>query len=388
MLLTVHALCTFLAYGTTSAVARLLGAGDEDEAARQAVQGLWLAAGIGVALAAVGWATAGPLVEALADDPAVAREAAIYLRLSLPGLPALLLVLAGTGYLRGLQDTRTPLVVAVASAGANLVLEVVVVYGFDQGIGASALATVVAQWGAAIVYLRTIGRSAGRLGVALRPHLAELRRLLVVGGALVVRTGALRATLLVATAIAARIGTVELGAHQVAYEIWTALALALDAVAIAGQALLGRLLGAGDADGARAAGRRMLQIGAVTGVAAAALVLALRPWLPALFTDDRAVAAACGFVLLHVAVLQPLNAVVFVLDGLLIGAGDLRFLARAMVGATAAFVVAAGAVHRLELGLGWLWAAIGLFMLARVVPLWRRWASGEWAVVGAPARRD
>jgi putative MATE family efflux protein len=386
VLLTVHALCTFLAYGTTAAVARLLGAGREEDAAGQAVQGLWLAATIGVALAGIGWVVARPLVEALADDPAVAREALVYLRLSLPGLPALLLVLAGTGYLRGLQDTRTPLVVAVVSAAANLVLEVVVVYGLDKGIGASALATVAAQWGAALVYLRTIGRSASALGVAVRPHPAEIRRLLVVGGALVVRTGALRATLLLATAIAARIGTVELGAHQVAYEIWTALALALDAVAIAGQALVGRLLGAGDAGAARAAGHRMLQIGAVTGVVAGAAVLALRPWLPDLFTDDRAVAAACGFVLLHVAVLQPLNAIVFVLDGLLIGAGDLRFLARAMVGATAVFVVAAGVVGRGELGLGWLWAAIGLFMLVRGVPLWRRWRSGDWAVLGVPVR--
>ena len=386
VLLTVHALCTFLAYGTTSAVARLLGAGDEEEAAHQAVQGLWLAAIIGVALAGLGWATARPLVDALADDPAVAHEAAIYLRLSLPGLPALLLVLAGTGYLRGLQDTRTPLVVAVGSALLNLVLEVVVVYGLDRGIGASAVATVIAQWCAALVYLRTIGRSARRLAVAVRPHLAEVRRLLVVGGALVVRTGALRATLLVATAVAARISTVDLGAHQVAYEIWTALALSLDAVAIAGQALIGRLLGAGDAEGARGAGRRMLQIGLVTGVGAGALVLAVRPWLPDLFTDDRAVVAACGFVLWHVALLQPLNAVVFVLDGLLIGAGDLRFLARAMVGATAVFAVAATAVWQLELGLGWLWAAIGLFMAVRGVPLLARWRAGTWAVVGAPAR--
>lgn len=386
VLLTVHALCTFLAYGTTSAVARLLGAGAEEEAGHQAVQGLWLAAAIGTVLAAALWVVAGPLVEALADDAAVAREAEIYLRLSLPGLPALLLVLAGTGYLRGLQDTRTPLLVAVGSAAANLVLEVVVVYGLDKGIGASAVATVVAQWGAALVYLRTILRSASRLGVARRPHPAELRRLLVVGGALVVRTGALRATLLVATAVAARIGTTELGAHQVAYEIWTALALALDAVAIAGQALIGRLLGAGDADAARAAGRRMLELGVGTGVLAALLVAASRPWLPDLFTDDRAVVAACGFVLWHVAVLQPLNAVVFVLDGLLIGAGDLRFLARAMVGATALFAVAAGLVWRFELGLGWLWAAIGLWMAARAVPLGRRWAAGGWAVVGAPTR--
>ena len=265
ILLTAHSLCTFLAYGTTSAVARLLGAGDEREAAHQAVQGLWLGALLGTALAALGWIFATPLIGVLTDDPAVAAEAEVYLRISLPGLPALLLVLAGTGYLRGLQDTRTPLVVALVSATANLVMEVVLIYGFDQGIGASALTTVLAQWGAAAVYLRVIGRAARGLGVAIAPHAASLRRLLVVAQALVVRTLALRGSLVLATAVAARIGTEDLAAHQISFELWSAFAFALDAVAIAGQAIIGRLLGAAEVERAGEAGRRMLQIGLGTG---------------------------------------------------------------------------------------------------------------------------
>lgn len=383
VLLTVHSLCTFLAYGTTAAVARLLGAGDEREAAHQAVQGVWLGVFIGTLLAVVLWPLAPPLVSALADDAAVAEQAEIYLRLSLPGLPALLIVLAGTGYLRGLQDTRTPLLVAVGSAFANLVLEVVVVYGFDKGIGASAVATVVAQWGAALVYLRTIGRSARQREVGLAPHAASLRRLLVVARALVVRTMALRASLVLGTAVAARIGTDDLGAHQVAFELWSALALALDAVAIAGQALIGRLLGAGDAESAWSAGRRMLELGVLTGAAAGVVVVLSRGVLPDVFTDDPAVAALTSFVLWHVAALQPLNGVAFVLDGLLIGAGDLDFLARAMAAAALLFGVAALFVLALDLGIGWLWFAIGLFMSARAVPLLARWRSGAWAVVGA-----
>jgi putative MATE family efflux protein len=383
VLLTAHALCTFLAYGTTASVARLLGAGDEREAAHQAVQGIWLAVGLGTALAVAGWPLAGPLVRALADDPAVAQEAAIYLRLSLPGLPALLLVLAGTGYLRGLQDTRTPLVVSLASAVLNLAIELVLVYRFDQGIGASALATVVAQWAAAGVYLRTTGRAARDLGVGLRPHLASLRRLLVVARALVVRTAALRGSLVLATAVAARIGTDDLAAHQVAFELWSTLALGLDAVAIAGQSIIGRLLGAGDAAAARAAGRRMLEIGLATGLVASALVVAGRPFLPEIFSDDPAVVGLTGFVLWHVAALQPLNAVAFVLDGLLIGAGDLAFLARAMTVAALVFAAGAAAVLVLDLGIGWLWVALGLFMAARAVPLLARWRAGAWAVTGA-----
>jgi putative MATE family efflux protein len=382
VLLTAHALCTFLAYGTTASVARLLGAGDEREAAHQAVQGLWLAAGIGAALALLGWATAPALVDLLGAEGDVARHAELYLVVSLPGLPALLAVLAGTGYLRGLQDTRTPLVVAVASAALNLGLELLFVYGLGYGIGASAAMTVVAQWCAAAVYLRTIGRSARRLGVDLRPHVATLRRLLVVAGALVVRTTALRGALVLATAVAARIGTTDVGAHQVAYELWNTLALALDALAIAGQALVGRALGAGDADGARAVGRRLLELGVAGGLVAGAAVAASRTFLPEVFTDDAEVARLAAFVLWWVAALQPVNAIVFVLDGLLIGAGDLRYLAGAMAGAAVVFAACAGAVLTTGAGLGWLWAAIGAFMAARLVPLAVRWSGDRWAVVG------
>jgi putative MATE family efflux protein len=383
VLLTAHALCIFLAYGTTASVARLLGAGDEREAAHQAVQGLWLAALLGTSLALVGWLLADPLVGLLGADGEVADHAELYLVVSLPGLPALLAVLAGTGYLRGLQDTRTPLVVAVVSGLANLVLELVLVYGFDMGLGASAATTVLAQWGAAAVYLRSIGRAARRLDVDLRPHGPSLRRLLVVAGALVVRTSALRGALVLATAVAARIGTADVGAHQVAFELWSTLALGLDALAIAGQALVGRALGAGDAAYARVVGRRLLHLGIVAGFLAGGLIAAGRAGLPELFTDDAEVARLAAFVLWWVAALQPVNAVVFVLDGLLIGAGDLRFLAGAMAVAAAVFVAAAAAVLVTGAGIGWLWAAIGAFMVARFVPLAARWAGDGWVVVGA-----
>jgi len=383
VLLTAHALCTFLAYGTTAAVARLLGAGDEREAAHQAIQGLWLAAAIGSALALAGWVTAPALVGLLGAEGEVAEHAELYLVVSLPGLPALLAVLAGTGYLRGLQDTRTPLLVALVSAAVNLVLEVVLVYGFDRGVGASALATVVVQWGAAAVYLRTIGGAARRLAVGLGPDLGRLRRLLVVAGALVVRTMALRGALVLATAVAARIGTADVGAHQIAFELWSTLALALDALAIAGQALVGRHLGAGNAAAARAAGRRLLELGAIAGVLAAGLLVAGRAALPDVFTADAEVARLAAFVLWWAAALQPVNALVFVLDGLLIGAGDLRFLARAMAGSAAVFAAAAAAVLATDLGIGWLWAAIGAFMVARLVPLAQRWRGDRWAVEGA-----
>ena len=383
ILLTGYSLFVFLAYGTTGTVARLLGSGDRAEAARQAVQGLWLALALAVAVAILLFASAPGLVGALGAEGAVRTNALVYLRISVLGLPALFVTMAGTGYLRGQQDTRTPVVVAVATAVFNLVVQLVLIEGFDQGIGASALATVLAQTGGAAVYLWRVVSSARALAVPLRPDLARVRRLAVVGRDLLVRTAALRVSLLAATAVATRIGTTDLAAHQIAFELWSFLALALDAVAIAGQSLTGYALGAGDAEGARAVGQRMLQWGLIAGVAFAAVVVALRPWLPGIFTDDPGVRALAGFLLWWVAVLQPVNGVAFVLDGILIGAGDLRYLAAAMVASMMAFLAAAGAVVLTGAGIGWLWAALAVLMGARVATLLARFRTGAWAVTGA-----
>jgi putative MATE family efflux protein len=373
----------FLAYGTTAAVSRLLGAGDEREAAHQVVQSLWLAALIGLGLVVVGYATSGLVVDALGASGAVRTNALVYLQVSLLGIPAMLVVLAGTGYLRGLQDTRTPLALAIGTAVLNLVLELVLIYGFDQGIGASALSTVVAQTVAAAVYVQRVAGAARRLGADLAPHPASLRRLVVVARDLLIRTAALRAALVTATAVATRIGTADLAAHQVAFELWTFLAFVLDAVAIAGQAIVGRALGAGNGDDARRAGRRMIEWGVALGCGLGLLVFLLRPLLPHLFTDDADVIALAQFLLVWVAVLQPLNAVAFVLDGVLIGAGDMRFLAWAMLAAAVTFIPAALLVNRLGLGIGWLWATIALLMTTRAATLLWRFASNRWVVLGA-----
>ena len=382
-LLTGFSIFIFLAYGTTAAVSRLLGAGREDEAAHQAVQGLWLAGVIGVVVTAVVYGLGGPIVEVLGADGDVRTNALVYLRISSLGITFQLLTFAGTGYLRGLQDTRTPLLVAVSTAAGNLALELVLINGFGYGIGASALSTVVAQAAGALVYLRLITNATSRLGAALRPDWAAVRRLGRVGADLLVRTLALRGALTLLTAVAARVGTVEVAAHEVALAVWSFLGLGLDAIAIAGQAMIGRFLGAGDTATARDAGRRMLELGTAAGVLAGIIVFALRPFLPEVFSDDAAVVSLAGFLLLWVAVLQPVNGAVFVLDGLLIGAGDMSFLAKAMVGAALVTAPFAAAVLVLDLGIGWVWAAVGVLMLSRLVVLGLRWRTDAWAVVGA-----
>ncbi len=383
ILLTGYSLCIFLAYGTTAAVARLLGAGDHRGAGEQAVQGLWLGLGVGVALAAVLGLASGPLVSMLGAEAEVADHALWYLRVSLLGIPFLLVVLAGTGYLRGLQDTRTPLVVALGTAALNLVLDLVLVLGLGFGLGASALGTVIAQVVGAAIYLRVILRSARQDGVALRPDLAVQRRLLRVGTDLVVRTAALRGSLLALTAVATRIGRDEVAAHQIAFEVWNLLAMGLDALAIAGQALVGRFLGAGDAAGARQVAERLLRIGVVVSLVVAVVVAAAASSVGALFTPDAEVARLAGFLLLWVAALQLPGAIAFVLDGVLIGAGDQRFLAWAMAGAGLALGAAVAPVLPLGLGIGWVWAAFGVLMAVRAVVLLIRFRGDAWLVVGA-----
>jgi putative MATE family efflux protein len=383
VLLTAYFLFVFLAYGTTGAVARLLGAGEHHEAARQGLQGMWLALVLSIVVG-VGLAITAPvIVGLLGAEGAVRTNALIYLRISLLGTPALFVTMAGTGYLRGLQDTRTPLVVAVTTSIGNLAIQLFLIYGLGFGIGASAASTVIAQTAGAAVYVLFVTRSARSLEVPLGPDPASIRQLGRVGWDLFVRTAALRGSLLVATAVVTRMGTTEVAAHQIAFEIWSFLALSLDAIAIAGQAITGRALGAGDVEGAHRAGRRMLQWGLGAGVLGGLVVVALRPWLGELFSHDRAVVSLAAFLFWWVAALQPVNGVVFVLDGLLMGAGDVRFLARAMVGAFGVFLVAALGVMVTGAGIGWLWAALAVLMTARLVPLRRRFDEGAWAVTGA-----
>jgi putative MATE family efflux protein len=384
-LLAGHSLFVFLAYGTTATVARRLGAGDERGAAAAGVTALWLAAGIGLAVTVVGLALAGPMVGALGADGAVRPHALTYLRISLLGVPALLVSLGGMGYLRGVQDTRTTMVVAVGGATANLGLEVLLVLVLDLGVAGSAWSTVAVQVVVALVYGRRVLAVAAALGVHWRPEPQGLRRQAGLGRDLFVRTAALRLSLTMATAVAARLGVADLGANAVAFELWSFLALVLDGLAIAGQALVGRLLGAADGDGAREAGRRLLQWGAGVGLAVGVAVAVLHGVLPDLFTDDPAVVERAQDLLLVVALLQPVNGLVFVLDGILIGAGDLRFLALAMVGAMLVFVPAAALVLVLDLGLAGLWAAVALLMLVRLAALARRFVGGGWVVLGLPA---
>ncbi|QFQ98804.1 MATE family efflux transporter [Streptomyces phaeolivaceus] len=383
LLVTAVSVFVFLAYATTAAVARRVGAGDLRAAIRQGMDSIWLALLLGAAVVAVVIPTAPTLVALFGSSDTAAPYATTYLRISALGIPAMLVVLAATGVLRGLQDTKTPLYVAVAGFIANGALNVGLVYGADLGIAGSAWGTVIAQAGMAVAYLYVVIRGARRHGASLRPNAAGIRASAQAGVPLLVRTLSLRAVLMIATAVAARLGDKDIAAHQIILSLWSLLAFALDAIAIAGQAIIGRYLGAGDTQGAREACRRMVQWGIATGAVLGLLVILARPVFIPLFTDDPTVQEAALPALIVVALAQPISGIVFVLDGILMGAGDGPYLARAMLLTLAIFIPAALLVPTLGGGLTALWGAMTLMMATRMLTLWLRSRSGLWIVTGA-----
>jgi putative MATE family efflux protein len=383
LLTTAVSVFVFLAYATTAAVARRVGSGDLRAAIRQGMDGIWLALLLGAAVIVVVLPTAPGIVDLLGASQTAAPHATTYLRISALGIPAMLVVLAATGVLRGLQDTRTPLYVAVGGFVANAALNAGLVYGAGLGIAGSAWGTVIAQCGMATTYLYVVVRGARRHGASLRPDAAGIRAGAQAGVPLLVRTLSLRAILMLATAVAARLGDAEIAAHQIILSLWSLLAFALDAIAIAGQAIIGRYLGADDAQGAREACRRMVQWGIVAGIVLGLLVLAARPLFLPLFTSDAAVHHAALPALVLVAVAQPICGIVFVLDGVLMGAGDGPYLAWAMLLTLAVFAPVALLVPVLGGGLTALWAAMTLMMTVRMLTLWLRSRSGRWIVTGA-----
>ncbi len=385
-LTTLVSISIFLAYGTTAAVARQLGAGNRHAAIKQGIDGIWLAVAIGAVVLAVAWPLAPEIVRVFGATPEVSHGAVTYLRISLFGAPSMLLILAGTGVLRGLQDTRTPLAVAVAANAVNIALNATFVLGLGWGLAGSASGTVIAQTAGACVYLAVIARGARRAGVGLAVDRAGLRTSATAAAGLIVRTLALQVALVVTTAVAARQGNAAIAAHQIAFRIWILLTFALDAIAIAGQAITGRCLGAGDVAGARAATNRMIGWGAVYGAGFCLLLLLTRPLLPGLFAVTPQVRGLLLAVLVVAALQQPVSGVVFVLDGVLIGAGDQNYLAWAGVVTLAVYLPVVLLVPVLHGGLVALWLAYSLWLLARFVTLVLRARGDAWLVTGAVRR--
>ena len=371
----------FLTYGTTARVSRLHGAGREAEATELGAQALWLGAGIGVVLLLAAALLARPVAQLMGGAGEILDQATTYLRIAAFGAPYFMLASAGQGFLRGMSNLRTPLVILVAAHVANVVLEAVFVYGFRWGLPGSAWGTVIAQVGMGSAFVWVQARASGWEA----PDLARIRSLMKIGGEIAVRTTALLGSFLVASAVLARIGAASLGAHQIAFQLFVFLALVLDAIAIAGQVMVGRMLGAGDAAGARAAATRMIGWSVVAGTAFGLGLLALGGVLPRAFTNDAHVVDRAHEIWPLLAAMMPANGAVFALDGILIGAGDTRFLMWGMLAAAAVYVpVALLALHQ-----GWgilgVWAGLAGLIVVRLLTCGGRFLGHRWALTGAPA---
>ncbi|SDG56484.1 MATE family efflux transporter [Microbacterium pygmaeum] len=387
VLQTIVGLMVFLAYATTPAVARRFGAGDPTKAVSVGIDGIWLALGMGAVLAVAGSLLTPFLVGLFGASPDVARDAETYLGISMWGLPAMLIVFAATGLLRGMQDTVTPLWIAGLGFGANALLNWMFIYGLGWGIAGSAFGTVVAQWGMVGAYVVVVGRLARRHEASIRPQREGVSGSARAGGWLFLRTLSLRIALLATVGVATTLGTAELAGWQVAFTIFSTAAFALDALAIAAQALIGKGLGAGDVPMVRHVLGRTVAWGTWFGVIVGAVIGALSGVIGLVFTGSAELAALIQPALIVLAVAQPLCGIVFVLDGVLIGAGDARYLALAGLANLVPFVPALLLVAWLSgggaAGLAWLAVAFfGVYMLARLATLGWRVRGAAWMTAG------
>ncbi|MFQ5747194.1 MAG: MATE family efflux transporter [Gemmatimonadota bacterium] len=365
----------FLAYGTTPLVARAVGRGDREAAGAIVQQALLLGALIGLLATLVLELGAEPIVSVMGAGGDLRRDAIAYLRIRALGGPAVLLILAGHGAYRGYQDTKTPLLVTLGLNAVNLVLDPLLIFGLGWGLEGAAVASLAAQWAGAAGFLHLLlVRHRRALGIRLaRPRVRRLLPFLRIGGELAVRTFSLLGTLALATAVATRVGTAAVAAHQVASQVWLFLALVVDSLAVAAQAIVARHRGAGDVRAARAAANRLLLFGGAVGCGIALVLLALAPLVPRLFTAEPGVLRAVAGVLPFVILLQPINGLVFVWDGVFLGAESFRFLAAQMAVSAAGAAVVLLLVLPLGWGLAGVWWGMTALMAIRCATLAARY---------------
>ena len=388
---TLVGLLIFLAYATTPLVARRLGSGDRTGALSAGIDGVWLAAGLGVFIGVAGYLLTPVLIGFFPATSTVSTGAAAYVSISWWGLPGMLIVLAATGVLRGLQDTKMPLVVAIAGFGANAGLNALLIYGLGLGLEGSAWGTVIAQWGMAAVFTLLILTQARTHRARLLPGRLGLVEAARSGSWLLLRTLSLRIALVATVLVATAMGTKELAAWHIVFTLFSLLALALDALAIAGQALIGHDLGAGNQAAVRLVTHRLIRWGFLAGGALAALTGLLSPLIPLIMTSDDSLRSTLWPVIVLLGLTLPLSAFVFVLDGVLIGAGDGKYLAitgllNVAMYAPLLWLAPLVAFDRDGVNLGGLLAleaAFGIgYIGARALTLGMRYRGEAWLVVG------
>ncbi|MBF9319783.1 MATE family efflux transporter [Mycobacteroides chelonae] len=375
---------TFLSYGTTARAARRFGSGDRSGAVHEGVQATWLALIIGAAVVLVVNVVASPVVRVIAASPDVAAQGLTWVRIAIFAAPAILISLAGNGWMRGVQNTVRPLRYVIVGFAVSAVLCPVLIYGLlsapRMGLAGSAIANLVGQWLAAILFLRALHAEQ----VRLRMDPPVLRAQLVLARDLLVRSLAFQACFISAAAVAARFGAAALAAHQVVLQMWSFLALVLDSLAIAAQTLVGAALGAGRVPQAKSVARRVTVFSLGFAVVLAALLALGAPVLPGLFTPDVAVLHQMRAPWWFLVCQLPISGVVFALDGVLLGAADARFMRNAtMISALCGFLPLVWLSLAYGWGLAGIWSGLTLFLVLRLMLVGWRALSGRWAVPGS-----
>ena len=383
ILSTLSSQMTFLSYGTTARSARFFGAGDRESAVGEGVQATWLAVGLGTLIVVAVQATAVPLVSALSAGGGIADAALPWVRIAIFGVPAILISAAGNGWMRGVQDTARPLRYVVTGFAVSAVLCPLLVYGWlgmpRLELVGSAVANLIGQWLAALMFCRAL--LVERVPLRIQPTV--LRAQVVMGRDLLLRTLAFQACFVSAGAVAARFGAAAVAAHQVVLQLWSFLALVLDSLAIAAQSLVGAALGAGDLVHAKSVAWRVTIFSAVASAVLAGVFAVGASVFPSVFTDDRSVLDAIGVPWWFMVAQLPVAGIVFALDGVLLGAGDAKFMRNAtLVSALVGFLP----LIWLSLIFGWgllgIWSGLSLFMVLRLVFVGWRAFSGRWLVPG------
>lgn len=375
ILLTIVGLFVFLAYSTTAVTARALGAGRQDEGVQAGIQAIWLAALLGLILA-VGLIVFAPsIVTALGADPQIAAESTLYLRGSALGIIGMLVVLAATGTLRGLLDMKSPLYVVAAGAVVNVGLNFLLIFWIGLGILGAGIALATTQTLMALALVLIILRKSRHLNISRRPAWGGLWGAFKEGSPLLVRTVSLRIALLATVTVATSAGVAALAAHQVVNSVWTLSAFILDALAIAAQSLVGVAVGSGHAAHLRRLTRKLTLWGVGAAVILGAIVALGAPWIPLAFGSDTEMHVMATSALRAAGLLMPIAGAVFVLDGILIGASEGKYLAYMGVVTLVLYLPALAYLHRAALTfasgdplwiLTWLWVAFaGWFMFLR-----------------------
>jgi putative MATE family efflux protein len=378
---------TFLVFGTTTLVGFHHGANDDAACAETWLHALSLALIGGVSVTIVGFLLAPTLYQVMGADEAVVRLGVPYFRLRIASATFTFVFFATVGFFRGIQDTRTPLKIALLINGINLALDYGLINGNfglpAMGLNGAATAAWISQGigAATCIAFFFSSRMASYRPPLWRLRSGQLRPLFRIGRDLAVRTGALRFSLVFATGSAARMGATSLAAHEIAFQLLMLSSDVTDGLAVAGQALASKHLGSGRIERAYRMGKTLILCGGVAGLLFAATFFLGQNAIVRLFTTSSEVMLLLGGTLiLLVALFQPANGIVFVLDGFLIGAHDTRFLMWAMlVGALCLFVPLSWLSLQQGWGLMGIWTGVSMLMTWRLVTNVYRFKSQKWA---------